>query len=121
MLEERVNILETRLRDLEAVPEVRKHRDHVRDEAKRNAEQQARRLAAEHAAETQRGLRPGEPIPTSSNPYWRDLPGHTGDASIPAHPLTTTPTPTPTPTHTSEHVFHFPDQDVKVKENPQNP
>jgi hypothetical protein len=118
MLEERVNILETKLRDLEAVPEVRKHRDHVRDEAKRNAEQQARRLAAEHQAEA-RTPRPGEPIPTSSNPYWRDLPGHTGDASIPANPLTTTPTPTPT--HTSEHVFHFPDQDVKVKENPQNP
>jgi hypothetical protein len=114
MLEERVNILETRLRDLEAVPEVRKHRDHVRDEAKRNAEQQARRLAAEHEAQT-RTPRPGEPIPTSSNPYWRDLPTH-ADAPIPAHGAPPAPPP-----HTSEHVFHFPDQEQKLKETPQLP
>jgi hypothetical protein len=41
MLEERVNQLEAKIRDLEAVPEVQRHRTRLRDDAKRAADEHA--------------------------------------------------------------------------------
>jgi hypothetical protein len=62
MLEERVNILEAKMRDLELVPEVHKHRDVIAkakaDDAKRLADLQERE-AAEAAAK----LQPPSPEP----------------------------------------------------------
>jgi hypothetical protein len=116
MLEERVGQLEAKLRDLEAVPEVRKHRDRLRDEAKHNAEQQAKRAAAEAEAQRRAALplnqqatnTPFNPLTTTpaQNPYWRDLPPHKPETTIAAQGAP----------NTSEHVFHFPDQEKLPQE-----